>query len=44
MVTFVAIKGVAILAMILTGTAITVYAAMRVAHSEGLLHKAPATG
>lgn len=44
MVTFVAIKGVAILAMILTGTAITVYAALRVAHSEGLLHKAPATG
>jgi hypothetical protein len=42
MVTFVAIKGVLILAMILTGTAITVYAAFRVAHSEGLLHKAPA--
>jgi hypothetical protein len=42
MVTFVAIKGVVILAMILTGTAITVYAACRVAHCEGLLHKAPA--
>jgi hypothetical protein len=38
-VTFVAIKGVMILAMILAGTAITVVAAYRVAHSEGLLHK-----
>jgi hypothetical protein len=42
MVTFVAVKGIAILAMILTGTAITVFAAFRVAHSEGLLHRAPA--
>lgn len=39
LVTFVAVKGILILAMILTGTAITVVAAFRVAHSEGLLHR-----
>ncbi len=41
-VTFVAIKGVLILSMILAATAVTVYAAFRVAHSEGLLHRAAA--
>jgi hypothetical protein len=38
-VTFVAVKGLVILATILAGTAITVAAAFRVAQSEGLLHK-----
>ena len=37
-VTFVAVKGLTILAIIVLGTAITVYAAFRVARSEGLLH------
>lgn len=40
--TFVAVKGMFILAVIATGTAITVATAARVAHSEGLLHR-PAT-
>jgi hypothetical protein len=40
--TFVAVKGLFILAMIITGAAITVVTAVRVAHSEGLLHR-PAT-
>jgi len=39
---FVTDKGVAELAIIATATAITVAAAFRVAHSEGLLHRAPA--
>jgi Protein of unknown function (DUF3159) len=44
LVTFVAIKEVSILAMIATGAAVTVFAAFRVAHAEGLLHRAtPAT-
>lgn len=41
--TFVAVKGLFILAMIVTGAAITLITAVRVAHSEGLLHRpAPA--
>jgi intracellular septation protein A len=40
LVTFVAMKEVAVLAMILMGTAVTVTAAVRVARSEGLLHVA----
>jgi Protein of unknown function (DUF3159) len=38
--TFVAVKGVTILAMIGVGTLVTVAAAFRVASSEGLLHRA----
>ncbi|MDX6573470.1 MAG: hypothetical protein QOC86_2626 [Gaiellales bacterium] len=37
-VTFVAVKGLVILSIIVLGTAITVFAAFRVARSEGLLH------
>jgi hypothetical protein len=40
--TFVAVKGLFILAMIITGATITVVTAVRVAHAEGLLHR-PAT-
>jgi hypothetical protein len=40
LVTFVALKGVFILVMILAGTAVTVATAFRVARSEGLLHRA----
>jgi hypothetical protein len=40
LVTFVAIKGLFILAMILSGTIVTVATAFRVAKSEGLLHRA----
>jgi hypothetical protein len=36
-VTFVAVKGLVVLAVILVGTVITVYAASQVARSEGLL-------
>jgi hypothetical protein len=36
-VTFVAVKSLGILAIILVGTVATVYAAFRVARSEGLL-------
>jgi len=38
-VTFVAVKSVSILALVLLGTAATVYAAFRVARSEGLLQR-----
>lgn len=37
-VTFVAVKGVAILTVILVATSVTVYASFRVARNEGLLH------
>jgi hypothetical protein len=39
--TFVAVKGIFILAVIIVGTLVTVAAALRVAKAEGLLHKAP---
>lgn len=37
--TFVAVKGLFILAMIITGAVITLITAVRVAHAEGLLHR-----
>jgi hypothetical protein len=40
---FVAVKGLFILAMIVSGTTVTLVAAFRVARSEGLLHHRPAT-
>jgi hypothetical protein len=39
--TFVAVKGIFILATIITATTITVVTAARVAHAEGLLHRHP---
>jgi hypothetical protein len=43
-VTFVAVKSVSILAVILLGTVVTVYSAFRVARSEGLLHGCDTSG
>jgi hypothetical protein len=43
-VTFVAMKEILILTMLVIGTAVTVAAAFRVAKSEGLLHKAASAG
>jgi hypothetical protein len=43
-VTFVAVKGLGVLAIILVGTVATVYAAFRVARSEGLLQVGNAAG